>query len=76
MSALKDNKLEPKRMVFVHSDSTAEASMVLVSATKCGAEGMHLLPPLLLYNNEVNEKGTRSMTERTQKIYDTMNFLE
>ena len=74
MSALKDNRLEPKRMVFVHSDSTAEASMVLVSATKCGAEGMHLLPPLLLYNNEVNEKGARSMTERTQKIYDTMSF--
>ena len=76
MSALKENKLEPKVMVFVHSDENAEPSMMLLSATKGGAEGLRILPPLLLNEPCIDNNGTRKMTEKAKKIYDTMSFTE
>ena len=75
MSALSENKLEPKIMVFVHADSKAEPSMVLVSATKGGAEGLHILPPLIMHG-EADKNGARALSTRAQKIYDTMSFSE
>jgi tRNA1(Val) A37 N6-methylase TrmN6 len=71
-SAMRSNRLEPKTMVFVHGDVESEPSMVLVSATKGAAEGMKILPPLVL--NRVDGDGTRVMTDRAQSIYDTMSF--
>ena len=71
ISSMRANKLEPKTLVFVHADTKSEPSMVLVSATKYGAEGMRILPPLFMY-----EDGSRNMTERAKKIYDTMSFGE
>ena len=75
MSALKDNRFEVKLMIFVHADTESEPSMVLVSATKGGAEGMKILPPLFLHDAEP-KSGARQLTPRAQKIYDTMNFGE
>ena len=78
LNAMNKNHLEPKCMVFVHSDEDAEPSMVLVSAIKGGAEGLKILPPLFL-NEKISdgEKGSaRKMTARAQKIYDTMSFGE
>ena len=76
MSALKDNRLEPKVMIFVHADTKTEPSMVLVSATKGGAEGMRILPPLFLHEARKENGGARELTERAKKIYDTMSFGE
>ena len=76
MAAMKANRLEPKLMTFVHGDSETGASMVLVSATKGGAEGMKLLPPLLLHESGGNTAGARPMTARAEKIYETMSFEE
>ena len=76
MSALRDNRLEPKTMVFVHSDSASEPSMVLVSAVKGGAEGLKIMPPLFLYEDEIAQGGARTMTCRAKAIYDTMSFEE
>lgn len=76
MSALRENRLEPKVMVFVHADAMSEPSMVLVSATKGGAEGLRILPPLLLHESRSNADGARALTARAQKIYDTMSFEE
>lgn len=67
--AMRDNRLEPKKMTFVYADSKSEPSMVLVSAIKGGASGMRVSAPLLLY-----KEGTRQMSEAAQKIYDTMSF--
>ncbi len=76
MSAMRKNRLEPKIMVFVHSDKNSEPSMVLLSATKGGAEGMRILPPLFLNEDGVGDNGSRIMSERAQAIYDTMSFGE
>lgn len=67
--AMRENRLEPKKMTFVLADAESEPSMVLVSAIKGGASGMKVSAPLLLYKN-----GTREMSDAAQKIYDTMSF--
>ena len=69
--AMRDNRLEPKKMTFVYADSKSEPSMVLVSAIKGGASGMRVSAPLLLY-----KEGTREMSDAAQKIYDTCSFRE
>jgi tRNA1(Val) A37 N6-methylase TrmN6 len=73
---MRANRLEPKVAIFVHGDSYSEPSMVLVSATKGGAEGMRILPPLFLYEDKKAENGKRVMSQRAIKIYDTMSFGE
>lgn len=70
IDAMRKNRLEPKIMTFVHADSESIPSIVLISATKGGASGMKVTPPLLLYNGK--ERG--QMSEAAQKIYDTMSF--
>ncbi len=74
MSALKDAKLEPKRMTFVHADASTEPSMVLVEAIKGGAPSVRISPPLLLYLPKQEGANTRIPTEEAQKIYATCSF--
>ncbi len=73
-SSMRANRLEPKITVFVHGDTKAEPSMVLVSATKGGAEGMKILPSLFLHDDIIG--GTRPLSARAARIYDTMSFWE
>ena len=68
--ALRNNKLEPKTVTFVHADTNSPSSMVLISATKGGASGMTLTAPLVLYDS----KDHSHMSERATKIYETMSF--
>ncbi len=75
MEALRKHHLEPKQMVFVHADSESEPSMVLLSATKGGAPSLRVLPPLMLHDT-TEKQGTRALSARAQKIYDTMSFYE
>jgi tRNA1Val (adenine37-N6)-methyltransferase len=70
---LRKNSLEPKKLVFVHSNESAEPSMVLVCATKGGAEGIRVSPPLFL-NEAVDKDGRCKMTARAEQIYETMSF--
>lgn len=76
MGAMRDNRLEPKTMVFVHADEESEPSMVLVSATKFGAPSMRILPPLLLHSRDSKGDRSRKMTERAERIYETMSFYD
>ncbi len=75
LACMRSNRLEPKVAVFVHADTNTEPSMVLVSATKGGNEGMKILPSLFLHESN-DEGGSRSLSERAAKIYDTMSFWE
>lgn len=70
ITAMRKNRLEPKIMTFVHADSESIPSIVLISATKGGASGMKLTPPLFLYDGKNRSK----MSDKAQKIYDTMSF--
>lgn len=73
IAAMSANRLEPKVIEFVHADEKSEPSVMLVSATKGGAHGARVMPPLML-----NGSGTyaKKMSERAERIYETMSFYE
>ena len=74
MTAMRQNKLEPKRMTFVHADEQSEPSMVLVEARASGAAGMTVTAPLLLHDVDSRADAHRPLSEAAQKIYDTMKI--
>ena len=76
MSALKDARLEPKRMTFVHADGESEPCMLLLEAVKGGAPSMRISPPLFLYRPKSETGEKRILTEKAQRIYDTCSFEE
>ncbi|MBQ9784948.1 MAG: methyltransferase [Clostridia bacterium] len=76
LSGMRDAHLEPKRMVFVHADEESEPSSVLIEAVKGGAPSLRIDPPLLLHACEKFPDGTRKLTARAQKIYDTCSFFD
>ena len=62
--AMRESKLEPKRVTFVHADTESEASMVLIEAKRGGKSGMQLTRPLIIYR------------DKTHKEYgDDMNYI-
>ncbi len=70
--AMRSNSLEPKRIVFVHSDTVSAPSLALVEAKKGAASSLLWARPLIIYN-----AGTRIYTEDMDKVYETcsMDFL-
>lgn len=58
ISHLREKKLEPKQLRFVHPFKDKPASVALVEAVKSGGTGMKILPPLI-----VHEKGGSYTTE-------------
>lgn len=50
LSALKCNRLEPKRLRAVYSYPGTEASLCLIEAVKGGGDGLALMSPLYLYD--------------------------
>ena len=51
VSLLRESRLEPKRMRFIHSRPGEEAKMVLIEAVKGGGIWLKIDPPLYLYEN-------------------------
>ncbi len=68
--ALRAAKLEPKVVTFVHADTDSAPSLMLTSATKGGASGLTVTPPLFLYDTGDREQ----LSARAQKIYESMSF--
>ena len=64
---LRDNRLEPKRMVFVQPDPYAAPSLVLVEAQSGAREGMKILPPICIYT----DKDHKTHTKTYHDIYDS-----
>jgi tRNA1Val (adenine37-N6)-methyltransferase len=52
IAALRENRLEPKRIRFVHNTSDAVSKIVLVEAVKEGRAGLRVERPLLIYNKD------------------------
>lgn len=52
MTLLRQYRLEPKRIRFVHPRADAEANMVLIEALRDGKPELRLLPPLMVYNEK------------------------
>ena len=75
LSAMIENRLEPKEMIFVHADLKTAPSLVLICAKKGAAPSLTVAPPLILH--EVGHSGSgRALTDAAQRIYDTMSFTE
>ena len=73
LAALKENKLEPKTMTFVHADEESAPSMLLLCAKKGAAPSLNISAPLILHGT-TDKGGNRPLSPRAQKIYDTMSF--
>ncbi len=66
LSALRNNNLEPKRMVFVHSNLHTPPSILLVQAKKGAKSGLVIDRPLVMFKD-----GTSTYTDELKKIYDS-----
>ena len=64
ISILKESRLEPKRMRFVHSRQGDEAKMVMIEAAKGSGTWLKIDPPLFLY-----EKG-KTYTKEVLEMLD------
>jgi len=69
-TVLRENRLEPKEVRFIHSFVRKPAAQVLISAVKDGNEGVTVHPPLIIYHDD------RSETEEVRKIYHRDGILE
>ena len=61
ISAMRDSRLEPKRMTFVYADTASEPSMVLIEAKKGGKSGLIATPPLIIYRDTGHTEYTSEM---------------
>lgn len=71
--ALRENKLEPKRITFVHATKDAEPSIALIQSTKGAASGSIVTRPLILHSSKDDAKNS-ILSLDTQRIYDTCSF--
>ena len=51
LCAMRENKLEPKRITFVHATKDSTPSMLLVEAISGGKSGLRVTRPLILYRD-------------------------
>ncbi|MBU2590759.1 MAG: Eco57I restriction-modification methylase domain-containing protein, partial [Nitrospinae bacterium] len=68
MSEMRESKLRPSRIRFVHSNLASEAGMVMVEGIKGGNNDMVVLPPLYIYN------GNGDYTGEMVGIYKKVGF--
>lgn len=52
ISLMKKHNIEPKRIRFVYPKMNAESNLVLVDGRKNGKEGLKILPPLYVHNED------------------------
>lgn len=64
MSLLRQYRLEPKRIRFVHPRVHMEANMVLIEAMRDGKPEVRLLPPLIVYSKD------REYSQELLEIYN------
>ncbi|MEG0257125.1 MAG: methyltransferase [Christensenella sp.] len=66
-TTLKKHGLEPKDVRFIHSFAHSPSAQVLISAVKDGREGINVMPPLIVHNDDGTE------TAEVRKIYHREN---
>jgi len=73
IAALREERLEPKRMVTVYPDAAAPPCLILVEARRDGAPSLRLAPPLCVFRSHID----RTYTDAMQRVYDacSMEFL-
>ena len=71
ISALRANNLEPKKITFIHPNSSTPPSLLLISAKLGGKSGLIIDKPVYIYKD-----GTTEYTEQYSKIYELCSFEE
>ena len=66
---LRDNGLEPKKLVTVYPDTGSKPCLVLCESKKGAAASLVQSRPLIIYKS-----GTREYTEDMQRVYDTCSL--
>ena len=61
ISAMREHRLEPKRMTLVYADTSSEPSMLLIEAKKGGKSGMLVTSPLIIYEDKAHKKYSADM---------------
>lgn len=61
ISAMREARLEPKRITFVHADTGSESSMVLVEGKAGGKSGNILTRPLIIYKDKNHSEYSEDM---------------
>ncbi len=74
LAALRQNRLEPKKITFVHADMVSEPSIVLVEAKKGAASTLRVTKPLFLHDVESRTSRTRPLTPDAAGIYEAFSF--
>ncbi len=67
--ALRSNNLEPKRLIFIHSNTHSSPSLALIQAKKGGKGGLIIDAPIYIYEN-----GTTTYTSRYARIYENCSL--
>ena len=70
LSAMRNNRIEPKRMTFVHPDPDSAPSLVLVEGRFGAGVELNVTRPLIIYT----DKNHDTYTEDTNYIYENGNF--
>jgi len=60
----KRNRLEPKRIRFVHNNAAAVSKMVLIEASIAGRTGLKIEPPLFVYD------GSGAYTDELKAVFE------
>ena len=63
--ALRDNNLEPKKLVTVYPDTDSEPCLILTESKKGASPSLINSKPLIIYKS-----GTRDYTEDMERVYD------
>ena len=61
LSAMRENKIEPKRITFVHADTDSEPSMALVEGKAGGKCGLLVTKPLIIYTDKAHRNYSADM---------------
>jgi tRNA1(Val) A37 N6-methylase TrmN6 len=61
IAAMRESKIEPKRITFVHADTESESSMVLIESKAGGKSGAILTRPLIIYKDKKHSEYTEDM---------------
>ncbi len=64
VASLREKKLEPKRLRFVHPSAHKPASLVLIESIKSAGVGLEILPPLIVHETD------GAYSEEMRQIYD------
>lgn len=54
---MKKNNIEPKRMRLIYPKANSESNLVLIDGRKNGKEGLKILPPLYIHNDDNSYTG-------------------